>query len=70
MKKTKRTQTWIRHLDRILIAGTATLFLVSLLVLHGITLYLQPYEQGNEIPIPNAITTGEGEHPPLEGACL
>ena len=58
-----------KRIDRLVIAGSLAALLLCMGVIHMVTLYLRPYEQDTG-PIPNAVTTGQWDHPPVEGSVI
>ena len=57
-------------IDSIILGFSAAAIIFSIMCMHGITLYLEPYEQSVDQTIPNAYTEGTWNHELAEGACL
>ena len=51
------------------VVGAVAAMVMTVVLTHIMTICLRPYEQDTG-PIPNAVTTGQWDHPPVEGSVI
>lgn len=58
------------NFSKAIIALCVVVAAATLTICVAVDAITRPYEQGNDTPIPNAVTTCQWDHPPVEGSVI